>query len=54
MRNLDLDHIVSKIELQYRSRKFVNNAILDATGINKADFSGSRSAFIGVSNSKQI
>lgn len=47
MRNLDLDHIVNKIESQYKNRKHLNDAILDATGVNKHDFAGDRSTFIG-------
>ena len=54
MRNLDLDYLVKKIENQYKSRKNINNAILDATGVNKHDFSGERSSFIGVLNQKAI
>lgn len=54
MRNLDLDHIVKKIEQQYKSRKSINNAILDATGVSQHDISGNRSGFIGVGNLNSI
>lgn len=47
VRNLDLDHIVNKIESQYKNRKHLNDAILDATGVNKHDFAGDRSTLIG-------
>jgi hypothetical protein len=53
-RNLDLDYIVNKIEIQYKNRKYLNDAVLNATGVNKHDFSGDRSGFIGVGSLKTI
>ena len=53
-RNLDLDYIVNKIEIQYKNRKYLNDAVLNATGVNKHDFSGDRSSFIGVGSLKTI
>lgn len=54
VRNLDLDYIVNKIESQYKNRKHFNDAILDATGVNKHDFSGDRISFIGAGPLKTI
>lgn len=53
-RNLDLDYIVKKIESQYKNRKNLNDALLDATGFNKSDFSGDRSGFIGIGSLRSI
>ena len=45
MRNLDLDFIITKIQNQYKRKKLLNNAILDATGVNDHDFTGERNNF---------
>lgn len=54
MRNLDLNYLVEKIENQYKSRKHLNDAILNATGVSKHDFSGERGSFMGAGALKTI
>ncbi len=47
MRSLDLEVLVQKISRQFMVKKLMNKAMLDASKINGADFTGKRLGYIG-------